>query len=216
MLTLGLTTATATCGVALLDGDRLLVETHVHVDRSHARRLAPLIAQALEHAGREARELGVVAVVGGPGSFTGLRIGASTAKGLCLATGAALVAVPSGDALAASQPVLMQNTLFVLPSRRGEVLAAARSGPLVPVALSDLPAFADGCSVVLGPNAEAVASAVPGLDAVPGDLRAGAVARLGAERFAAGETADAAAFEPDYGQAFRPSQPKAIFGGAGP
>ena len=208
MLTLGLTTATATCGVALLDGDRLLFEAHIHVDRSHAKRLAPLIAEAFEHTGRAAADLDAVAVVAGPGSFTGLRIGVSTAKGLCLATGAALVAVPSGDALAA--PVLTQNTLFVFPSRRGEVLASARSGPLVPVALDDLAAFADGCTAALGPNAEAVADAL-GIDAMPQDVRAGAVASLGAARHADGETVDVAAYEPDYGQAFKPSQPKAIF-----
>ena len=214
MLVLGLTTATSTCGVALSDGDRLLAEAHVHVDRSHARRLAPLVAETLAHAGREPSELDAVAVVGGPGSFTGLRIGASTAKGLCLATGAALVAVPSGEALAASADALMQNTLFVLPSRRGEVLAAARSGPLRPVPLADLAELADGCRAALGPNAAAVAD-VLGIAAIVQDLRAGAVAALGAERLAAGETESVAAFEPAYGQAFVPSRPAPIFGGAG-
>lgn len=209
MLTIGLTTATATCGVALLDGDRLLFEAHIHVDRSHAKRLAPLVAEAFTHTGRAAADLDAVAVVAGPGSFTGLRIGVSTAKGLCLSTDAALVAVPSGAALAASAPALAQNTLFVFPSRRGEVLAA-RSGPMVPVAVPDLAAFADGCTVALGPNADAVGEAL-GIDAMPQDVRAGAVARLGAALYADGETVDVAAFEPDYGQAFRPSQPKAIF-----
>ena len=219
VLVLGLTTATSTCGVALWDGDRLLADAHIYIDRSHARRLAPLVQETLAHARREARALDAVAVVAGPGSFTGLRIGASTAKGLCLATGAALVAVPSDEALAASADVLPQNVLYVLPSRRGEVLAAARSGPLAPVRLDALAEVADGCRFVLGPNADAVADAVAetlGLGPIPQDIRAGAVARLGAERLADGDTADVAAFEPDYGQAFVPSQPAPIFGGPRP
>ena len=210
MLLLSLTTATSACGVALLAGDALLFEAHLHVDRSHARRLAPLVAQAFEHAGRAPAELDAVAVAAGPGSFTGLRIGASTAKGLCLATGAALVAVPSHHALA--EPA-RDGDLVVLPSRRGEVLAS-NGGPMQPVRLADLEAFAAGCARIVGPNAEAVRDALaePREVAVR-DLRAGAVARLGAARLARGETEDVAAFEPDYGQAYVPSQPAPIFGG---
>lgn len=215
MLVLGITTATATCGVALRDGDRLLAEAHIHVDRSHARRLAPLLAETLAHAGREARALDVVAIVAGPGSFTGLRIGASTAKGLCLATGAALVAVPGDEALADRSVAAGDETLYVLPSRRGEVLAA-RTGPMRPVRLTELAAFADGCRHIIGPNAAEVGETLSELNTTIRDIRAGDVARLGAARFADGETVDVASFEPDYGQAFVPSQPAPIFGGARP
>ena len=102
VLTLGLDTTTDVCAIALLDGSTVTFEASLDVPRSHGRRLAPLLREAFGHVGREPSDLGLVAVSAGPGSFTGLRIGMSTAKGLVLSTGASIVAVSTLRALAAS------------------------------------------------------------------------------------------------------------------
>ena len=132
---LGLETAGETCGAAVFaltpgrrDGSgRTLAHAFVRRANQHAARLAPLVAHVLDGAGAVPEDVVAVAVSAGPGSYTGLRIGASLAKGFCEGTGAALVAVPSLDALAeAARPAVLagERLAAVFPSRRGEVYAA--------------------------------------------------------------------------------------------
>ena len=219
MLTLGIETATDVCAVALLDGEDVRFEASIHVPRSHGRRLAPLIGQAFEHVGQPPRALDLVAVSSGPGSYTGLRIGMSTAKGLVLATGARLVAVPTLDALASVAPAA--PVVVVLPSRRGEVYAAVAgdadaSRPATALALDEARTWLpDVSSLALGgPAANALVEAVPDrtwqrLDLVPS---AAAIARLGRQRSEAGDLDDPAATEPTYLKPVAASRPRAIFG----
>ncbi len=149
MLTLGIETAADTCAVALLDGSNPLVELAILTPRSHATRLAPLIREALAHAGAQPADLDVIAVSAGPGSYTGLRIGLSTAKGLCLASGAALAAVPTLDALADAALMPAEDgdgVVVAARSRRGEIYGAAfdvRDHELVTTRDSAPVAFAD-------------------------------------------------------------------------
>lgn len=224
MLTLGIETAADVCAVALLDDERLLVRSSVHVPRAHGRRLAPLVAEALAHAGRGAATLDLVAVSAGPGSYTGLRIGMATAKGLCLATGAALVAVPTLRALADGVPGDAGVVVVALPSRRGEVYAAAYDGddevrPPTALALDDLvgwlpPAPPDGI-MLGGPGAGRIAEAEPDrswrrLALVPDAV---AVARRGQVAARAGRTDDVARAEPAYLKPVAAVRPGGIFGG---
>ena len=82
-----------------------------------------------------------------------------------------------------------------------------------PVKLEHLDAFAKDCRYVVGPNAGEVLEALTeSRISNSDDLRASVAARLGAERFARGETEDLASFEPEYGQAYVPSRPAPIFG----
>lgn len=122
MLVLGLDTATRSCTVALAENGVLLTELTLISDRAHSTRLMPLIAQCLQEAGRDKHGLDAVCVGTGPGSFTGLRIGLATAKGLCLALNKPLLGVPSLEALAAGQgaaPGRLVAPLF--DAKRGEV-----------------------------------------------------------------------------------------------
>ena len=132
---LGLETAGETCGVAAFALDparrdgagRVVAEAYVRRPNQHAARLAPLVQTVLDAAGAAPADVAAVALSAGPGSYTGLRIGASLAKGFCEATGAALVAVCSLDALAeAARPAVLagERLAAVFPSRRGEVYAA--------------------------------------------------------------------------------------------
>lgn len=125
---LAIETATDTCSVAVLDGDTVTAEAHLHRPRVHAQRLTPLIEDVLRHAGASRDMIDLIAVSRGPGSYTGLRIGMSTAKGRAEATGAALIGVPTLEALAATlTPVAQPGDLVcaLLDARRQEVYAAA-------------------------------------------------------------------------------------------
>ena len=229
MLLLGIETATDVCSVALLQGEDLLGELSVDEPRSHASQLVPLVQRVLRDHGKTPADLDVIAVSAGPGSYTGLRIGASTAKGLAFAADAALVAVPTLEALAraaqADQPEAEHPVLAVLPSRRGEVYAAiykVESDGLVAVRESEaievteidewLP---ESELHIVGPAAETVLDAVPDPDRLlplVGAPSAVHVAMLGLERFKGGRTENVAAWEPFYLKAFVAKPPRPIFG----
>ena len=88
-------TATNTCSVALTQDGVCLFEQIDEQGPNHARVLAPFAEEALSFAESHAIPLDAVAVSMGPGSYTGLRIGVSTAKGICYGRGAKLVPVPT-------------------------------------------------------------------------------------------------------------------------
>ena len=93
-------TATDVCSAAVADGEKILSTGHITEARSQASRLAPMIQDTIAGAGIRLRELAAVAVSSGPGSYTGLRVGVSTAKGLCLGTGIPLISVGTLSILA--------------------------------------------------------------------------------------------------------------------
>lgn len=124
MLILGLDTATWKASVGLRIDGQLAAERSRIADGSHAVSLLSLIEEVLQDGGCSVRDLESVAVSGGPGSFTGLRIGWSVAKGLAYATGARLVAVPTLEALARTVAYLEGKICPVLDARKGEVYAA--------------------------------------------------------------------------------------------
>lgn len=86
--------------VALLDDDILTGEYTIHNKKTHSQTLLPMIQDMLRMADVEIGDIDAVAAAAGPGSFTGLRIGASTAKGLAQALDIPIVAVPSLEGLA--------------------------------------------------------------------------------------------------------------------
>src|SRR5690606_13682330 len=121
-------TATTVCSVALWTDEDVVVEAALYRPRAHAENLVPLIGDVLRYGAIAPRDVDAVAVSAGPGSYTGLRIGASTAKGLVTAVDAELVAVPSLEALASAAADLIGESdmlLAVFGARRDEVFAAA-------------------------------------------------------------------------------------------
>ena len=93
MITLGIDTSEAWGGVALRQGDILLGEGMMKERLHHAEELLPLIAGLLDECSLNKDQIGLVSVNRGPGSFTGLRIGLATAKGICQSLGVPLVGV---------------------------------------------------------------------------------------------------------------------------
>ena len=99
-LILSIETSTEVCSVALHIEGNIIALKENYLSQSHSRWLSILIEQILQETGYKYKDLKAVAVSKGPGSYTGLRIGVSTAKGLCFALDIPLLAVNSLEALA--------------------------------------------------------------------------------------------------------------------
>ncbi|GAB4566765.1 MAG: tRNA (adenosine(37)-N6)-threonylcarbamoyltransferase complex dimerization subunit type 1 TsaB [Anaerolineae bacterium] len=97
---LALDTATHQAGIALYDGWRVVSEHAWHSQRRHTVELASNVSRLLDQAGCAPSDVRAVAVALGPGSFTGLRVALGLAKGFALATGAALIGIPTLDVIA--------------------------------------------------------------------------------------------------------------------
>ncbi len=100
MKLLALDTSTVACSAALALGDETL-ERHEERPKEHTRLLVPMLRALLDESGLAAGDLDAVVLGNGPGSFIGLRIGASVAQGICYAAGLELVPVSSLAAVAA-------------------------------------------------------------------------------------------------------------------
>lgn len=131
MLILSLETSSAVCSVALnrLDDGRLVGQSELRLEKSHSSHLSLLVSQLLENTLHTLQDVAAVAVSDGPGSYTGLRIGAAAAKGLCYALDIPLVAVSTLAALArqvAAATVPAEDLLLcpMLDARRMEVYTA--------------------------------------------------------------------------------------------
>lgn len=98
-------TSTSVCSVAVSDGGVCLFNREDHSGPNHAERLGAFVDEAMAYTGNRDLPLEAVAVSSGPGSYTGLRIGVSMAKGICYGCGASLISVPTGELLCV--PVLL-------------------------------------------------------------------------------------------------------------
>ncbi|WP_024771590.1 tRNA (adenosine(37)-N6)-threonylcarbamoyltransferase complex dimerization subunit type 1 TsaB [Aquimarina macrocephali] len=119
-------TSTTNCSVALANGEEVigLIEDYDST-YSHAERLHNFIDKVIKEAGLTPKDLSAVSVSKGPGSYTGLRIGVSAAKGLCYALDIPLLSVPTLHSLALQ--VSQENDSYIVPmldARRMEVYSA--------------------------------------------------------------------------------------------
>lgn len=124
MHVLALDTALAACSAAVFDTKRELVAgASIPMRRGHAEALLPLIERVMDDAGFAFSDLDRVAVTIGPGSFTGLRVGVSAARGIALAAGKPAVGVTTLAAFAAPALILAQGTpvLAVIDARNDQV-----------------------------------------------------------------------------------------------
>lgn len=121
MAVLAFDTSSTACTVALCERDHLLAEQTVNVSRTHSEALVPMIEMVLKQAARKLDTIRAVAVVIGPGSFTGLRIGLSTAKGLALSRGLPLITLTSLEVLAQGVVGTPWPVCAMLSAQRGQV-----------------------------------------------------------------------------------------------
>src|SRR5579863_352778 len=232
---LGLDTSTSIASLALIAGGKVAASFERPVT-SHGAALPSAVDELLRAAGLSIPDVGAIAIGTGPGSFTGLRIGISYAKGIAMASGCAMVGVPSFDAIALA--ALERNNIetgrvicVVTDARKGEVYAALYrvvadgleklSEELV-VALKHLASRITEDVVFVGDERAKDAAAllksrghwVAVFETGMLDLRGACVAALGGAQFARGETDRAASIEPLYIRTpeatFKPKNPAGI------
>lgn len=110
--------------VALAMGARVIGGSRFRTLKGHAGWLMPLIDAAVKEAGRLPTDIDVIAAGIGPGGYTGVKVGVSTAKAMALALEAPLVGVPTLDLLAAHAPAGAAHVLSCMDARQGLVYAA--------------------------------------------------------------------------------------------
>ena len=113
------------CGTAVMDEDRVYSEFTAQNKNTHSASLMPMIEAALNAAGTEMSGLDAVAAVTGPGSFTGVRIGVATAKGLAHGAGLPCISVDALEALSASAGEFDGIICPIQDARAGQVYGAA-------------------------------------------------------------------------------------------
>lgn len=126
-LILNIDTSTSVCSVALAKDGQVVALKESNEGLNHSVLLGTYIDEILKGNNTEADQLDAVAISMGPGSYTGLRIGVSMAKGLCFGTGKPLIAVPTLQALALSVSSRLQEDVWYCPmidARRMEVYTA--------------------------------------------------------------------------------------------
>lgn len=219
-LILSLETSTAVCSAALsLDG-QLLECLEVSEGFSHAEKLTIFILDLLNHHQFLPKQLSAIAVSSGPGSYTGLRIGASVAKGLCYALDIPLIAVPTLEAMAFGAIQKFSGDYLYCPmidARRMEVYCALYDrglnilSPVEPKIVEadffqnvkgKILCFGDGaekCKAVLDPERFAFA------DLLPSAVYVSAIAN---QKFTQSAFEDTSLFEPFYLKNFIPGGAK--------
>jgi tRNA threonylcarbamoyl adenosine modification protein YeaZ len=173
----------------------LLASRRLDEARRHARDLAPAVAELLAAQGWRARGLHAVFVSRGPGSYTGLRVGIATAKGLAHGLGRPIVGVSTGGALLAASP---PRSVLLLPAGPADRLVVRANGPaaLLPAGLEpDLSADETLVAVDLPDRAPSAALALG--EAARANLGE-TIVRIAAARLAAGDVDDLAELVPDY------------------
>jgi len=212
---LGIDTATRTASIGICEDSTILAERTEKNVASHAALILPLIERVLAEGGVEVEQLDAIAVSAGPGSFTGLRIGMSIAKGLACATGAQVVGISTLEALARTVADRHGPIWTLLDARKGEIYAASFEGSEhglrrttddVLTTPETLVAQMSGSCTVVG-DVEArygdllKASVGPGLRFLPFDEfcpRGGVVAGLGVLAVREGRSVDPTRLEPAY------------------
>lgn len=211
---LAIETSGSVCSVAVSIDGALAASIEIIQPNVHDAKLADLVTQVCQGADVAVRDLSYVAVSSGPGSFTGLRIGVSMAKGLCVASNAKLIGVPTTTALLHASTEVAQRSgaesiVCVIPSHQ-DLYYVARSPVDDPthlaqvelIAAKELDLLDDQRALFVGPGAiRRDPQPVSGLTRHSARFVAFAAWRL----LAAGHAADdPLTFAPDYHQEFRP------------
>lgn len=124
MKILAIDTSSLVASAAILDEDKLIVEYILNYKKTHSEQLMPIIEEILESCEMDIKEIDAVGVASGPGSFTGLRIGGATAKGLAHVLNKPVIGVPTLDALAFNLPFCEGIICPIMDARREQVYTA--------------------------------------------------------------------------------------------
>ena len=220
MRVLALDTTSRAGSVALVDGDRVITEIAGEVSRSHAERLPGDLTRALDTHGWRAGDVDAFAVVAGPGSFTGLRIGIATMQGMAFVLSRPLVAVSALEALAQAAAFSKQPGTIVgawVDAHRHEIFSALYGVTAAPAFSPERIAELEGPSVgapaavlerwrrrgaetavVAGDGTVTYRDLLERVSVADVPLLAGAAGRMAAFRIARGEAAAPDVVRPIY------------------
>ncbi len=213
MYVLGMDTSTMTGGVALLSGEELIGESVLNIRSTHSERLLPALQKLLSDGDLKPQDLGLICAVTGPGSFTGLRIGVATAKGLSYALRLPAVGVTTLEAYGWQFAFWPGFVIPLIDARRGRLYwQAFDQGEAViepgQALLADVYAWCgaqDKPCLFVGDGALNYAAEIRDnipeaafVSASQALLRPSAAAQLGYTRFRAGKVQDAFSLNPVY------------------
>ena len=222
---LSIETATNVCSVALHCDTELLGHQELFVEKSHSGLLTVLINDLIKNCGLDIRDLDAVAISEGPGSYTGLRIGTSTAKGLCYSLGIPMISVSTLEAMVWSVQPFVEDGCMLCPmidARRMEVycLLASRMGEVIEpthAKIIEEESFTDELSrnkvIFFGNGSMKCSNVIVNNNAIfIGGITPTAknIGRLAYNKYLNQEFEDVAYFEPHYLKDFRPTQPRVI------
>lgn len=209
---LALETSSTTGSVAALVDGHLLTEIALGREKRSAQTLAPAIRELLQSVGWRPEDVDLVAAGIGPGSFTGLRLGVTTAKVFAYAVKAEVLGIDTLETIANQVPAGVQRVMAIIDAQRGDGVARAfvrdPAGWLVPqgpprlVSLRSLVEQLPAEAVLSGPVLERLAGELPsGLKTAEPECwhpRASTVGRLAAHKYAAGLRHDLWTLVPHY------------------
>lgn len=218
---LNIETATTNCSVSLSKkGKTLILKEDYDKNYSHAERLHVYIDAVLNEASISKNDINAIAVSKGPGSYTGLRIGVSAAKGLCFALSKPLISVPTLEALA-HQAICDDGTIIpMLDARRMEVYSAVYDSNYNQIRetqaqILDKNAFSDylkqGTVYFIGNGVEKTKTIINHPNAIFIDDKlpsANEMSKLSYEKYNMEDIEDVAYFEPYYLKDFVALKPK--------
>ena len=217
MLLLAFETSAKSCSAALHDGKGLLAESYQNSGLTHSQTLMVMAEDLLKVCGKSAADVTALAVAAGPGSFTGIRIGVSAAKGFAWGAELPVYGVSTLEAMALGLGVMDGHICCCMDARRKQVYNAiflAENGHLTRVCedraisleeLQEELLSIDGPVYLVGDGAEltmrTLGAEVPGLVLPPEHRRhqrASGVALAAIGAMERGESADGAALQPNY------------------
>lgn len=218
MKILALDSSGIVASAAVWDNDVLLAEYTVNYKKTHSQTLLPMLDEIVKMTDLDLNTIDAIAVAAGPGSFTGLRIGSATAKGLGLALGKPLLAIPTAEALAYNLYDTKGLICPIMDARRNQVYTGIykyedhklvtvmeQEALAVPELLKKLEEYGEAVTF-LGDGVPVYGEIIRKGFACPFSFapahlsrqRAGAVAALGAVYYEAGKIQTAAEHTPEY------------------
>lgn len=225
-LILSLETASPVCSVALYDEGVIKASSHLYISQSASSKLAVMVDELLHRCDLKPNQLNAVAVSEGPGSYTGLRIGVASAKGLCYALDIPLIAVNTLESLVQKVAAQFSDDVILCPmldarrmevycllaNNKGEVLEPTQAKVIDESSFADLLSknkmvfFGNGAAkckeAITNPNAIFLSDITPSADQI---------GELAFKKFQAQQFEDLADFEPFYLKDFLIKKPKPAF-----
>ena len=225
MLILGIDTSGKTAACALFENGGLLGQMSICTMKTQSQVILPAVKRLMEDCKKEFSELDYIAVSKGPGSYTGLRVGVSTAKGLCFGSGIPLLSLGTLDVLAwqaITEKLLPEGCRYIVPlvdARRMEVYTAVfqtdgtrktETAPVIVDGGSFTDILSEGPVLFIGDAADKCRDVILGENAhfVQCCPKASSMAIPATKAFQDGLFEDTAYFEPFYLKDFIATKPK--------